>query len=238
MLESIPLYFIFYFILLYSVIIHECSHAIVAYKLGDPTAYLAGRITLNPIKHIDLYMTIIMPLVTYILLHFSFGGAKPVPINPYNFRNSDKGMMISSLAGPLSNFALAILGFAAFFLSVKILPMDLNIFYAYFINAINNGDYLLTNTPPPILLHYFHLVFFILLIVINILLGIFNLIPIPPLDGSRILRYLVPWHMKETLDRIEPFGIILILVFVMGGGTIFLVRILHAIYWLLIVMGT
>ncbi|MFH1230234.1 MAG: site-2 protease family protein [Planctomycetota bacterium] len=234
MLESIPLYCLFYFILLYSVILHECAHAVAAYKLGDPTAYLAGRITLNPIKHIDLFNTIIMPLVTYIVLHFPFGGAKPVPINHYNFRNPDKGMMISSLAGPLSNFSLAILGFIAFFLSVKILPMDMNIFYAYLIQAINRGDYLLTNTPPPILLHYFHLVFFILLILINIILGIFNLIPIPPLDGSRVLRYLVPWHMKETLDRIEPFGLIIVLIFIMGGGTIFIGRILYYIYWLLV----
>ena len=208
MIESIPLYFIFYFILLYSVIIHECAHAIAAYKLGDPTAHSLGRITLNPIKHIDPVWTIIVPLITYFGGGFIFGGAKPVPINPYNFRNPDKGMMISSLAGPLSNFSLAILGFLGFFLSVKILPLT--------------GSFL-----------HFNMLFCMQIIIINILLGIFNLIPIPPLDGSRVLRYLLPWHMKETLDRIEPFGIIIVIVFVMSGGTIFIGRILNGIEWLL-----
>lgn len=197
-----------FLILVYSLIIHECAHAIAAYKLGDPTAHSLGRITLNPIKHIDPVWTIIIPLITYFGGGFIFGGAKPVPINPYNFRNPDKGMMISSLAGPLSNFALAILGFMAFFLSVKILPLS--------------GFFL-----------YFNMYVFSWLIMINILLGIFNLIPIPPLDGSRVLRYLLPWHMKETLDRIEPFGIIIVIVFVMSGGTVFISRILNGIEWLL-----
>ncbi|MFH0888035.1 MAG: site-2 protease family protein [Planctomycetota bacterium] len=206
----IPILLVF----LYSVIIHECAHAVAAYKLGDPTAYSLGRITLNPIKHIDPVWTILMPLLTFFVpllfgsSGFIFGGAKPVPINPYNFRNPDKGMMISSLAGPLSNFSLAILGFIVFFLSVKILPLS-----GFFLD--------------------FNKSIFTWLIIINILLGIFNLIPIPPLDGSRVLRYLLPWHMKETLDRIEPFGIIIVIVFVTQGGTIFISKILNTIYWLL-----
>jgi Zn-dependent protease len=208
MAEKLVYFIPSFFILIYSVIIHECAHGLVAYKLGDPTAHSLGRITLNPIKHIDLVWTIIMPLLTYFGGGFIFGGAKPVPINPSYFRNPDKGMMISSLAGPISNFTLAILGFLGFFLSVKILPLS--------------GFFL-----------YFNMYVFTWLIMINILLGIFNLIPIPPLDGSRVLRYLVPWHMKETIDRIEPFGFIILIVFVMSGGTIFISRILNGIQWLL-----
>jgi Zn-dependent protease len=199
---------LFYIILLFSVIIHECAHAIAAYKLGDPTAYYQGRITLNPIPHIDLVWTIIIPLLTYLGGGFIFGGAKPVPINPYNFRHPEKGMMLSSIAGPLSNFALASLGFLAFFLSVKVLPI--------------RDEFL-----------RFNIYIFTMMILLNILLGIFNLIPIPPLDGSRVLRYFVPWHMKETLDRIEPFGFIIIIIFVMSGGTLFIGKLLNFIQHLL-----
>lgn len=199
------LYFIpFWGILAFSVIIHECAHAISAYKLGDPTAYLAGRITLNPIKHIDVVWTIIIPVITYFFGGFIFGGAKPVPINPYNFRDQNKGMMISSIAGPFSNFILAVLGFLGFFLSMKILPLS------GFFRELNGN-------------------LFMMMVVINVLLGIFNLIPIPPLDGSRVLRYFLPWHMKEGFDQIERFGFIIIIVFVLSGGTSFIGWILRGI---------
>jgi Zn-dependent protease len=208
MLETV-LYFIpFWVILAFSVIVHECAHAIAAYKLGDPTAYLAGRITLNPIKHIDLVWTIVIPLITYFGGGFIFGGAKPVPINPYNFRDANKGMMLSSLAGPLSNFLLAILGFVGFFLSIKVLPLT------GFFRALNWN-------------------IFMMMVIINILLGLFNLIPIPPLDGSRVLRYFLPWHMKEGFDRIEHFGFIIIIIFIITGGTSFIGKILYLVTALL-----
>ncbi|MFC1525127.1 site-2 protease family protein [Planctomycetota bacterium] len=178
-------------ILFFSAIVHECAHGLAAYKLGDPTAYYAGRITLNPLVHIDPMMTLILPLVLFLTTGFVFGGAKPVPINPYNFRNPEKGMMLSSLAGPVSNLILALLGFALFF------PLA----------RISTGTFLQFN--------YYIFVWFIY---INILLALFNIIPIPPLDGSRILRYFLPWDMKESLDRIEPFGLIIIFIlFYMGG---------------------
>jgi len=208
MFETV-LYFIpFWVILAFSVIVHECAHAIAAYRLGDPTAYLAGRITLNPIKHIDLVWTIVIPLITYFWGGFIFGGAKPVPINPYNFRDANKGMMLSSLAGPLSNFLLAILGFIGFFLSIKVLPLT------GFFRALNWN-------------------IFTMMVIINILLGLFNLIPIPPLDGSRVLRYFLPWHMKEGFDRIEQFGFIIIIIFIMTGGTSFIGKILYLVTALL-----
>jgi Zn-dependent protease len=205
------LYFLplFFLILLYSVIIHECAHALAAYKLGDPTAYLAGRITLNPIKHIDPIWTIVVPLLTYVAGGFIFGGAKPVPINPYNFKDPSKGMMLSSLAGPLSNFALALLGFGAFFLSVKILPLS--------------GDF-----------KNFNIIVFMNLIIINVLLGIFNLIPIPPLDGSRVLRHFLPWHLKEQFDALDRFGIIILMLVIWSGGTDFIRKIVEVIQYLLI----
>ncbi|MDI6732919.1 MAG: site-2 protease family protein [Planctomycetota bacterium] len=212
MADNIFLSVLYFIIFIYSIVIHECAHAIVAYKLGDSTAYYLGRITLNPIKHIDPIWSIIIPLLTYISSQgsFIFGGAKPVPINPYNFRNPSKGMMLSSLAGPLSNFSLALLGFIAFFLSVKILPLS--------------GFFL-----------YLNLKVFNWLILINVLLGIFNLIPIPPLDGSRVLRYFLPWHMKESFDRLEftGLGFIIIIAFIWFGGVRFILPILYAIQYLL-----
>lgn len=195
-------------ILGFSAIIHECAHGWVAYKLGDNTAYYQGRITLNPIKHIDPFMTIILPIGLYILSGgtFAFGGAKPVPINPYNFRNPDKGMMMSSLAGPFSNLILAIIGFVLFICSV-------------------------TFAKP--IAGYLFIVFWPL-IYINVMLAIFNLIPIPPLDGSRILRYFLPWDMKQGLDNIEPFGFIIIMIILSVGGFGFLNIILNKIQFLLI----
>jgi len=202
----------------FSAIIHECAHAWVAYKLGDDTAYYLGRITLNPLKHIDPVMTIILPIGLFILSNgtFAFGGAKPVPINPYNFRNPDKGMMLSSLAGPLSNLILAIIGFGLFFISAILLKQY----------VIASG------------LLLFVLRFFLFFIIINIMLALFNLIPIPPLDGSRILRYFLPWDMKQGLDNIEPFGFIIIMVLLSVGGFGFLNLILNKIQFLLIQIVT
>lgn len=199
-------------ILGFSAIIHECAHGWVAYKLGDNTAYYQGRITLNPLKHIDPFMTIILPIGLYILSNgtFAFGGAKPVPINPYNFRNPDRGMMISSLAGPFSNLILAFIGFALFIGSVT------------FLKPIA-GSLIIIFWP---------------LVYINVMLAIFNLIPIPPLDGSRILRYFLPWDMKQGLDNIEPFGFIIIMVMLSVGGFGFLNIILNKLQFLLIHIAT
>lgn len=205
------LYFvIMWAVLIFSVSVHECCHALAAYKMGDDTGYLMGRITLNPIKHIDLIWTIIMPLSLLLLSggRFAFGGAKPVPINPSNFRDPDKGFMISSLAGPLSNFTLILIGMLGYVVIVKF-----QLIGAYFV--------------------YINSIIFYSLIAVNVILCVFNLIPIPPLDGSRILRYFLPWHMKEAFDRMETFGLIIIFFIVFSGGTAFISVILNAVFQLL-----
>lgn len=203
-------FIIMWAVLIFSASVHECCHALAAHKMGDDTAYLMGRITLNPIKHIDLIWTIIMPLALLLLSggRFAFGMAKPVPINPSNFRDPDKGFMISSLAGPLSNFALVLIGMLVYVVVVKFQPIG-----AYFV--------------------YINSLIFSALIAVNVILGVFNLIPIPPLDGSRILRYFLPWHMKESFDRMEQFGMIIVFFIAYSGGTAFIRVILDAVFQLL-----
>jgi len=169
-------------ILLFSIIIHEISHGYAALRFGDPTAKLAGRLTLNPIPHIDIVGSIVMP-VMLILVHspFLFGWAKPVPINPYNFKNPKRDMMLTSLFGPLSNFGLAIV-FSVFF-RVSILLLGKN---SIFTQGFEYGA------------------------AINVLLFCFNLIPIPPLDGSKVLMYFLPEKAADGFRKIERFGFIII----------------------------
>ena len=167
------------FILFFSVIIHECSHGYAAYLNGDDTAKIMGRLTLNPIPHIDPIGTIILPLIL-VLGHSPviFGMAKPVPINPLNFRDYEKGMVTVGLAGPLSNIILGIF----FALLYRVLPLsgNLGVFILY-------GGY------------------------INFILAFFNLIPVPPLDGSRILAVFLPFDVRVRYERVERFGILIVI---------------------------
>lgn len=167
-------------ILIFSVIVHEVSHGYVADLLGDPTARLSGRLTLNPLKHIDPLGSIIVPLMTYILSHFTLGWAKPVPYNPYNLKNRRQGEFLIAIAGPVSNLLLAL------------------IFGLIFRCTIVTGY--ITSTPYIIILSY--------IVYINITLAIFNLIPLPPLDGSKLLLPLLPNQygpFRQNLERIGPF---------------------------------
>ena len=181
-------------ILIYSVILHEIAHGWVADRLGDPTARMRGRLTLNPIPHIDPLMSILLPL----LLIFSgspivFGAAKPVPIDPYNFREGRKDMGLVGLAGPATNLLLAVA--AALIFKIII-----------FIPALNVLSFLL----PILNLAIFY----------NFALAALNLIPIPPLDGSRILAAIVPKEAVRILDSLEPFGLFILfflLIFPIGG---------------------
>jgi len=172
---------------LFSLCFHEYAHAWTANKLGDPTAKYAGRLTLNPMAHIDLVWTIIIPIMTLIIGGIYFGSAKPVPIDPRNFKEPQKGMAISAAAGPISNITLGI-AFAFIFVAVKLF-LPLNGFW----NPV--GEMLQAG------------------VLINFFLAFFNLIPLPPLDGSRVLTMFLSYRQAARLDMLAPFSFILIIVF-------------------------
>jgi len=176
----------------FSVILHEVVHGWIAEKLGDPTARNAGRLTLNPIPHIDLVWTIIMPVVLYLSTGFVVGGAKPVPINPYNFKNPKLDMALSSMAGPGVNMLMAIL--FAFLLRI-IFPIMERIVPTAIWEQAALPVALMIGTGA----------------VINVILAIFNIIPIPPLDGSRILYWLLPDKQAALYYRLEPYGIFILI---------------------------
>lgn len=182
-------------ILLFSAILHEIAHGLIADRLGDPTARLSGRLTLNPIKHIDPFMTILLPL----LLIFSgspviFGGAKPVPIDPFNLKDGKKDIALVALSGPLTNLLLAAVA--------ALLYHGLN-----FIPTTNVVTVLFS-------------LFFQITVQINIYLAIFNLLPIPPLDGSKVFALLLPDSLSDAYLSIGSFGVLLLfllLSFPLGG---------------------
>ncbi len=172
-------------ILLFSVIVHEVMHGVVALKFGDHTAERAGRLTLNPIPHIDLYGTILIPAMLLILPAilgvrpgFLIGWAKPVPVNPLNFSDIKKGEFLVSIAGVASNFSLAI--------------VSAILFHSF------QGNFLLSQA-----LSYG--------VIINLTLGIFNLLPIPPLDGSKAVMALLPYEAAREFQKLEQFGPFIIL---------------------------
>lgn len=167
----------------YSIIIHEVSHAFAAYALGDDSAKRAGRLSFNPKKHIDIFGTIILPLLLWFSAGFIFGYAKPVPFNPYNFKNLKRDSGLTALAGPASNVLIAIL---------------LSIFF-----HLSGG--------VPVLQYILSYVIFL-----NLLLAFFNLIPVPPLDGSKVLGMVLTdqayfkWTAQERKGMIYLFAIIII----------------------------
>ncbi|UCG35603.1 MAG: site-2 protease family protein [Candidatus Omnitrophota bacterium] len=176
---------LFLLILYVSITLHEYSHGWTASKLGDPTPKESGRLTLNPLAHIDPFGTIIMPLLLIILSRgtFAFGYAKPVPINPYHFRNPKKDIMWVGLSGPLTNLCIAL------FLSL-LAKMP---FLSFIAAALIWG------------------------VVINLVLAIFNLIPIPPLDGSRIVASLLPYRLAYLYLRMEMAGFFIVILLIMLG---------------------
>lgn len=173
-------------ILLFSVVIHEVSHGYAALALGDKTAEYAGRLTLNPVKHIDLIGTIVFPLISIILPGgLFFGWAKPVPYNPYNLRNKRWGEAIVAVAGPLSNIFLALV---------------FGLFIRFYI--VPNG---MIDSAAGVLSQ--------IVILVNLTLAIFNLVPIPPLDGSKILSSILPRGFMQIRERLESFGFIGVIIF-------------------------
>lgn len=176
-----------------SVILHELAHGLVAYWLGDRTAKDAGRLTLNPIKHIDPYMSIVVPVVLYILGAPVFGGAKPVPVNYRSLKWREWGMALVAIAGPLTNFLLALVAFLI----------------GHFTGLIyGSGGELLS-------------FIFTEIIFINLGFMLFNLIPVPPLDGSRVLYAISPDSVRTLLVRVERYGIIIIYILILLFGEAF-----------------
>jgi Zn-dependent protease len=186
--------------ILIAITFHEVSHGYVAYRLGDPTAKFVGRLTLNPIPHIDLFGTIILPLVLYYATggKFVFGYAKPVPINPMNFKKPREGMAISAAAGPITNLLLA----TASFMIWKGLLVPLASF--------SPGALAETVLRPLVMIMQSS-------IVVNVVLAVFNMIPIPPLDGGRVLTGLLPYKQAMSFSRIEPFGFIIVIILIYSG---------------------
>jgi Zn-dependent protease len=168
-----------------SVVVHEVSHGYAALALGDPTAKYQGRLTLNPISHLDPVGSVLVPLLGYFAGGFIIGWAKPVPFNPYNLRSAKWGEALVAIAGPLSNICLALI----FGLLVR--------FY---------GQYGLASES------FLGLTSFVVLI--NITLAIFNLMPIPPLDGSKILFALLPYRWLAVREWFERYGLVLVFVFI------------------------
>ena len=184
-LAGIILSFIGFFICLS---VHEAAHALVADRLGDPTSKLEGRLSLNPLSHIDLFGTIIVPLLLILSGAPAFGWAKPVMVDIRNFKNPPRDNFLTALAGPISNFLFAI-----------IISLILN-----FIPSASFAYILLVN-----------------LVVINVALGIFNLVPIPPLDGSKVWHLILSDESYFTLERMGPIILIAFIVFINFSGSSF-----------------
>jgi Zn-dependent protease len=174
-------------VLFFSIVIHEVAHGSVALSSGDPTAKYAGRLTLNPLKHIDPIGTIFLPLILLILTFGQgpiFGWAKPVPINPYNFRDQKWGTLKVSIAGPATNFLIAII----FGLIIRFFTLPESL-----------------------------LILFDIIVVYNLAWGIFNLVPLPPLDGSWILFTLLPERFSNLKFFLQQYGLFILLFFIFFG---------------------
>jgi Zn-dependent protease len=171
--------------LVVSMSIHEFMHAYVGFRLGDTTAMEKGRVSFNPLHHIDPMMTILLPAITLLIFHFPILAAKPVPFDPARLKFGEYGAALLALAGPVSNIALAFLG-------------------ALLLRFINFGNFF-----DQALLTFIEL---------NVVLAVFNLVPIPPLDGSRVLYAFAPEQVQEIMQQIEPYGFFIIIALVLWGG--------------------
>jgi Zn-dependent protease len=217
-------------VLIMSAIVHEVSHGLAALWLGDPTAKYAGRLTLNPLSHLDLWGSFLMPVGLLLLSggRFFFAAAKPVPYNPYNLRDQKYGPAIVGAAGPLSNIIIALVFgiFLRILTSTGVVPIGDAV---ALIGNIFSGTSLLGSGLSAIG------IIFIMIIYINILLAFFNLIPFPPLDGSKILFAVLPIS-EEAKSRLEQGGFmfLLLLIFLLSGPIFTIIRFIELIFFRLI----
>ena len=192
---------------LFAISVHESAHAWMANLRGDPTARMLGRISLNPIRHIDLFGTLLLPAIAMLTHLPVLGWAKPTPVDPRNFKNPVLDDILTSVVGPISNFVVASIAVLVLILIKSSSPMGEQIVFGT-LQGVTFAD---TNS---LLVPLCKLAFEFM--IINIVLGVFNLIPVPPLDGSHVLRHLLPTGMLKIYDTVGTYGLLL-LVF-LGGG--------------------
>lgn len=212
MSQEIVLVLVQVLVLVLAFSVHESAHAYMAMRLGDPTAYMLGRVTLNPVKHIDPMGSVVLPLLALVYHWPLLGWAKPCPVTPRNFSHPRRDDILVSIAGPLSNLALA-LGAMVLLVALKHMGGGPAIDAAKDIGKgyrdVNGAG--LPLFPAAIVFYYG--------VTVNLLLFIFNLIPVPPLDGSHVLRHFLPYRVEQVYNRVGGFG--LLLLFFFGGSVIF-----------------
>jgi Zn-dependent protease len=193
-------------VFLFAISVHESAHAFTAWRCGDPTAKMLGRVSLNPIRHIDIMGTIVVPAICLFTGFPVIGWAKPTPVDPRNFGHEIRDDILTSIAGPISNFLVATLAVICLILISLSSPQA-----SLMVKAAMLGYPGISNSalvPISVLLYQG--------MVINVLLGVFNLIPVPPLDGSHVVRHMLSDRVRDIYDRVGIFGLILLLL--VGGN--------------------
>ncbi len=217
-------------ILILSAVFHEYAHGWMARRLGDDTAERAGRLTLNPLVHLDWIGSVLLPLILLITkANFFLAWAKPVPYNPYNLSDKKYGELKVALAGPMTNFILAIV----FGLIARFMPLATGVktqLSIGFLSGANDAVLALTSGSIVASLTLIAL----MACAINLMLGIFNLVPVPPLDGSKILAAILPARAREALWRLEQYGFILLIFLIMLGAFGFVFNIVLFLFSLIV----